>query len=207
MSVAVVMLAAGQSKRFKNIKQLADVFGKTLVQHCLEQFLPKGQPIKGVNKVNLVLGSNYELIQPIISKAVNIVTVENWHLGMGHSLAEAMIQIDKAPINQIDNEPTHVLIALADQVAINIDIVNRMLLTSREHPSKIVAARFKNSIGPPVIFPAAYFKQLKELSGDRGAKRVIQQNLENVMCLAIPEAVLDIDTPEDLLSYKTNNIH
>lgn len=204
MSVTVLMLGAGQSKRFKSAKQLANVNGKPLFSHCLEQYLSDDKPIKGIEKVTIVLGCYKQQLHALLPNGVEPCEVDNWHLGMGHSLAES--------ICKIDTETTHVLIALADQIAINTDIVKRMLLTSSEHPSKIVAAKFKNSllqenIGPPVIFPAQYFKQLKELSGDRGAKRVIQRNLENVMCLTIPEAALDIDTPEDLLSYKTNRFH
>lgn len=204
MSVIVLMLGAGQSKRFKSAKQLANINGKPLVVHCLEQFLINGKPITGIDEIHLVLGCYKQQIQALLPDSVKPLAVKNWQLGMGHSLAEAICQLGE--------KTTHVLIALADQVAINTDIVNRMLLTSSDHPSKIVAAKFKDSflqdnIGAPVIFPAEYFNQLKELSGDRGAKKVIQRNLENVMCLYIPEAALDIDTPEDLLFYKTNRTH
>lgn len=205
MPVTVLMLGAGKSKRFGSAKQLANINGKPLVVHCLEQYLINGKPIKGIDKVHIVLGCYKQQIQTLLPIGVEPLEVDSWDLGMGHSLAEGICQLED--ISQTGEKITHILITLADQVAINIGIVNRILLTSSEHPSKIVAAKFKDSIGAPVIFPAAYFKQLKELSGDRGAKRVIQQNLDNVMCLAIPEAALDIDTPEDLLSYKTNRIH
>ena len=66
------------------------------------------------------------------------------------------------------------------------------------HPSYIVAAQYNGVLGAPVIFPKQYFSQLSQLEGDKGAKKLLQQNIRQTISLSIPEAAFDIDTPEDL---------
>ncbi|MCF2947005.1 nucleotidyltransferase family protein [Paraglaciecola aquimarina] len=199
MPVTVIMLAAGNSQRFGDIKQLADINGTPLVVHSLGSFLSKGEVLPELENVYLVLGANHRQIEKVIPTKVQKIYVKEWQKGMGQSLAEAIQQI-KPSIN-------HVFVALADQAAVNMAVVNKMLLTLRRHPSKIIASKYNGHLGVPAIFPAKYLHQLGTLEGHIGARRIIQKNLEDVVCLDCPEAELDIDTPEDLQKYLTQKTH
>jgi CTP:molybdopterin cytidylyltransferase MocA len=53
-------------------------------------------------------------------------------------------------------------------------------------------------VGAPTIFPTQYFSQLSQLKGDKGAKTMLQQYSQQVIGLTMPEAALDVDTPDDL---------
>jgi molybdenum cofactor cytidylyltransferase len=53
-------------------------------------------------------------------------------------------------------------------------------------------------LGAPVIFPKDYFCELSQLTGDKGAKELLQQYPQKIISLAMPAAALDVDTPEDL---------
>jgi len=68
----------------------------------------------------------------------------------------------------------------------------------RDH-TKIIASSYADTVGVPAIFPAQYFPAIQQLQGDTGAKAIIDNNLEHVARVSIPEAEIDIDTQEDLI--------
>ncbi len=66
-------------------------------------------------------------------------------------------------------------------------------------PSIVRAATFEGKPGHPILFPSRYRKKFEELSGDDGAKSVIEQTktLPKLVRLKNDRALHDIDTPED----------
>ncbi len=190
MKTEVILLAAGQSKRFGGIKQLADIHGQPMVCHCLSQYHQGDKWVEGITNGHVVLGSNATLISQVIPNNVNIYVTSSWEQGMGHTLAESM--------QVISNDTTHVFVALADQVRITQSIVMRMLQESNRNPEHIIAAKYEGRVGAPSILPRQYFFQLSQLTGDKGAKVLLQQNPQKTICIPIPEAAFDVDTPEDL---------
>jgi molybdenum cofactor cytidylyltransferase len=193
LKIELILLAAGKSKRFGGIKQLTDINGQPMICHCLSQFRQSGQWIDGITNGYVVLGSNAELIAQVLPTTINKHVASYWQQGMGQTLAESM-QI-------IASDTTHVLIALADQVAINQPIIMSMLEESVSHPAHIVAAEYAGRVGAPAIFPRQYFSQLSQLTGDIGAKALLQEYPKQTISLVIPEAAFDIDIPEDLKSF------
>ena len=67
-------------------------------------------------------------------------------------------------------------------------------------PDTICQPVYAGTTGHPVGFAASYFSQLASLSGDRGARFLLQQNPEAVIRLRVddPGIVRDIDSPADL---------
>jgi len=63
--------------------------------------------------------------------------------------------------------------------------------------SGITACTYNNTVGPPVLFDAIYFKDLLMLKGAEGAKKVIRYYPENVVEILFPHGSIDIDTIED----------
>ena len=68
----------------------------------------------------------------------------------------------------------------------------------RDH-TKIIASAYAGTVGVPAIFPVRHFTAISQLQGDTGAKVIIENNLEQVIRISIPEAEIDIDTQEDLI--------
>jgi molybdenum cofactor cytidylyltransferase len=52
-------------------------------------------------------------------------------------------------------------------------------------------------MGPPTLFPAAFFADLLALDGDHGARALLERDPARVARLPAPEAFLDLDTPAD----------
>lgn len=187
----VVMLAAGKSQRFNGIKQCAQFHGKALLEHCLATFYQNDQLIAGISKLTVVIGANAQVVKKLHLGNANVLQVEGWANGMGASLAEFM--------QTIDPKTTHLLIALADQVAVNKTDIERLIAQSASHPNSIIVARYADVKGVPAIFSKRYFADLASLQGDKGAKSVIASHSDNVIGVTMPNALIDIDTQHDLI--------
>ena len=62
-----------------------------------------------------------------------------------------------------------------------------------------VCTVYQEKRGVPALFARCYFDRLQALSGNCGAKQILRELKEDIIELRIPEAGLDVDTPEDLL--------
>jgi CTP:molybdopterin cytidylyltransferase MocA len=54
----------------------------------------------------------------------------------------------------------------------------------------------------PAIFPSWTFPGLLELRGDRDPRQVIRRNIDQLVRIPMPNASVNLDTPEDLLSVE-----
>lgn len=89
------------------------------------------------------------------------------------------------------------LIALGDMPYIQSDTV--LVLASKMETSSIVVPRYRERIGNPVGFGRDYRNQLLEISGDRGAKQVVQSSAEQVIYVDSNDkgVITDIDVRVD----------
>ncbi|ALS98899.1 nucleotidyltransferase family protein [Lacimicrobium alkaliphilum] len=190
MKTAVVMLAAGASRRFGGIKQLAMIDGRPMICHALAQ-LPPNQA-----RYYLVLGANSQTIAEVVAsnpdfRHIQPLIAPDWQQGLAHSL--------KFAIRQLGSDTERVLICLADQVALRTHDYEALLALSDSHPGRIVAAYYQHNPGVPAIFCKAEFALLMQLKGDRGAKALLNQFADKVIQYDLPLAAIDIDTQQDLI--------
>ncbi len=61
----------------------------------------------------------------------------------------------------------------------------------------IIASAYNNTHGTPVLFAKKYFGHLATLSGQHGAKKIIQGFSTDVETVNFPFGYFDIDTPQD----------
>jgi len=199
MPVNIIILAAGKGLRFKSandnqvgsadIKQLAQLNGKALILHCIEQLQPSLAQ-QHVGSIFVTLGANKNVIQASLPKDVSIIASQQWTEGMGNSLAES--------VQSINSQSSHVLIALADQPLITCEHYQALLDASRKNPTKIIATRCDDQLMAPAIFPEKYFSQLAKLTGDKGAGKLLKQYASQVYEVTCATAKFDVDTSADL---------
>ena len=186
-TMAALVLAAGASTRFGSPKQLAMIGDKTLLQNSIDtanQVLP--------GSVTVVLGAHYQQIASTVSAATVIVNSQ-WQAGLGCSIALG--------VSQIEQTCQAILVLLADQPRIQGHHLKAMCIAFTG--DNIVCATYQGKRGVPAVFPGCCFSALKQLSGDQGAKRILQQTRTPVVELALPEAGFDIDTVVQLTAANT----
>lgn len=192
-SCALLLLAAGSSRRMGRPKQLLPVGDRPLLRRVIEASIGAS-----VQPVIVVLGSNAVEIKPTLEGLpVQVVVNENWSEGMGSSIRKGMEAI-KASVSGVGG----VIIALGDQPDFSAAHIARLLSAHRETGRSIVASRQEGKLVPPVFFSAAYFPALLVLRGDAGARAILQTQSAEVTTVEIT-GLVDLDTPQDYANYLT----
>lgn len=187
-----MVLAAGNSSRMGEPKQLLPVHKKNLLNHTLEQCLESK-----ASKVMVVLGSNFQLISDTITtNKVGILNNLNWQNGLGSSIGCAV-----SNLKSTQKEFDAVLFALADQPLVTATYYNELINKYITLKKDIVCSQYNDQLGVPAIFDRKYFDALEKLDPKHGAKELIKQNIKVVECINMGEFLIDIDTPEDYSSY------
>jgi molybdenum cofactor cytidylyltransferase len=188
MNVGVVVLAAGEAKRFGSAKLVAKIDGVPLVRRAAIAALAVG------TQVIVVSGAHREAVETCIADlAAERAFNAKWMQGMGGSIACGVAKLALS----VDA----VIVMLADQALIGTAELRRLIDAHAAAPGHIIAAQFKNVLGPPCLFPRRYFAELAALQGEHGARVLLQRHARRVEALPLPAAGLDIDTPQDLSPF------
>lgn len=191
----VILLAAGSASRFGSAKLLLDVGGRPMLDRALETLLE----VALRERIVVVLGAHADLLEPRVRPyGVRVVVNPEHASGIASSL--------RTGISQLKSDCRGVLVALADQVAVNSDDLERLISTWEDAPDRIAAARYDSVIGVPAIFPAAMRAELANLQGDRGARDLLRHHATQVVSVPMPSAAVDVDTPEDLQRVNTSGV-
>ena len=184
--VFAVVLAAGDSTRFGSTKQLQTIDGVSLVKRAAQL----ARSVCGDNTI-LVTGHDSVTVARSAGEAARFVIVNDHHAdGMSGSIAAAASALARTAGG--------ILFVLADQPLISAGHLQAMLDSWSGSEKEIVATAFADTSGPPVLFPRGAFHALANLSGDQGARSVLQDKRFTLKTIQFEDAAVDIDTPEDL---------
>lgn len=190
LNIAILILAAGESKRMQGIKQLLPWKNTTLLGNAIEQAIQS----KG-NAIYVVLGANSNKISPSIAHYnVQIIENKNWKSGIGKSIACGVNFLRE---NHLIYDA--ILIMLGDQPLISSSYFNLLIDKYSQKEAKIIASETNNKPSVPAIFDAVYFDSLAQLSEDKGAKEILITAEKEVYILHSNFDLMDVDT---LSSYE-----
>jgi len=185
---AVIILAAGASRRLGTAKQLLEQQGELLLQRSA-RLARDTQPAQTL----VVLGHDADRIFATISgDNVQRVDCPDWQQGMSASLRAGIVNVAK--------ECRGALILLCDQMELTAHHLNLICRTWRQQPDRAVASAYANTLGVPALLPRAWFDRVTGLRGDQGARALLRGN-PDVVSIGAPELVRDVDTTQDLAGY------
>jgi len=194
-NTGIILLAAGNSTRMGSPKQLLLYEGKTLLERIVDTSLQ----VFDNNKIILVLGANHSEIAFQIKDKITLISVnEEWESGMASSIKSGLQTL----LNHFP-EMERCFISVCDQPYLSSEVFIEMLKLADYSSKEIIAAEYAGTIGVPALFSKKYFKKLLHLSGEQGAKKIIQQNMDDVNIFTFDEGAIDIDTPSDYENLKT----
>ena len=189
-----ILLAAGESKRFGHKNKLSEMInGKPIINHILDTLFK----IFDYSELIIIVGHEHKIIKNLIfNKDIKILENINYRKGIGTSIALGM--------NNIDIDIDGVMIIPADMPYINSkDLVNLEKKFIELNCVKVVMPEHNSKIGNPVILPKNYFKTLKNLKDDFGAKSLIRKK-DIITFKTGFGTIFDIDTSDAIVKPKTS---
>lgn len=186
-TIAVLVLAAGQSRRFGSDKRLAELPGRgTLLAATLATLRPHFRDIR------VVIGSDD--VATTLGIPGDIVTLINpdAQRGMGTSLAAGMRAISRA------SRARAVAVMLGDMPWVRA--ATFVAVAQRAGEALIVRPSFQGEGGHPVVFGRQFWPALCQLDGDGGARHLLLDNPAAYIEIATadPGVLKDVDEPGTL---------
>ena len=186
--VSGVLLAAGASRRLGRSKQLLIWQGEPLVRRAARAALGAG-----VDELIVVVGAERDAVAAALA-GLDLRVVENprWQEGIGSSIA--------AGVRAASGEA--VLLTLVDQPGVDAALLAELIAAMQAgHPR--VACAYSGVIGVPALFSIpSDLAELRELSGDRGAQRLLRRAGRPVLAVPAEQAAPDIDLEADWLRWQ-----
>lgn len=168
------------------LKQVLPYRGGTLVGHAVDQALEAG-----FAPVIVVVGAQAQSVgAAVAAKRVEVVANAYWHLGMGSSISAAARYL---MANECDAAAVALIAADQPQVSASHLAAMRQLLISSG--ASAVAAEYAGTAGIPVLFRRSLWRDLAEIPLEAGAKVLLAKT--QFARFPLPEAAVDVDTPED----------
>ncbi len=186
--IAGIVLAAGESRRMGQLKQLLPLAGKPMVWHVVNAACHSR-----LDAVRLVTGAGSDAVVSATGDLpVTAIHNANWADGQASSVV--------AGIRNLPAETEAVLFLPADQPLVTPALINALIDTYHSSGKSIICPVYGGQRGTPVLFGWKEWKNaLSTLAGDQGARQLIIAHPESVRRMEVDSGELfwDVDTAED----------
>jgi len=185
--IAAVVLAAGRATRFGDVKVLAPLDGRPLLQHVLD-----AAAAAALDEVIVVLGDEADEVEAAIRwrserRVRNPAPASGLSTSLWIGLQALPPDVDAA------------LILLGDQPLVRAYVIRQLVLAGAGTERSIVVPRYAVSGSMnPVLLRRAAWNLAGGLTGDRGMGPLIGAHPELVLDVAVDGDNPDVDTPADL---------
>ena len=185
--LGIVILAAGEARRFGACKQLALFHTKPLLQHVIDAALPLPHA-----RLVVMTGKYHEAItqakeQGLVSNA-ELIYNPDWSSGMSSSI--------RLSCDLLSQDCDQLLVLLADQVLVSTNELETLIAEARDGRS--ACAGFSETVGPPAVFSRGLYADLLKLDARNGAKKLLIDPAKQVTVVPMKSAGWDIDSKDDL---------
>jgi len=181
------ILAAGASIRFGSPKQLAKFRNKTFIENVVET-------AKSINFLDIVvvLGANSERIKTSINPLdVQIIHNMFWEEGQSTSVIESVKYFSQKKVEAI-------IFLMVDQPQIKPHLIENIIHKYAYHKCDVIVHEFENQNRHPILFAKSTFKDLSEITGERGGSQLFEKYPPVKISISDPYFSYDIDSIEDM---------
>jgi molybdenum cofactor cytidylyltransferase len=194
-AVAAIILAAGGGTRFSGPsdtpKILTELAGKPLIRHVAEQ-----AAASRARPVIVVVGAAAQRIEAALAE-LDCAFVQNNDpaAGMSRSLTLGLAAV---PPNC-----RGAVILLADMPRVTAKTIDRLIGTFEKAspPPRAVVPHYQGRRGNPVLLARAIFREAIALTGDHGARSLLEDTAGILTCTIDDDGIeIDVDTSADLIA-------
>lgn len=213
MKIAMIMLAAGNSRRFGANKLLYEIDGIPMYRHVLEQLDDTKKKIENsYSEYSDIVQLNNLYRNNITAKIIcNIIVITQYDaIAEAVKTKEIQVLYNPHPEDGISSSVKIGLNASLDADAVLFTVSDQPWLTSETicelihvflNTSKgIACVSCQGKMGNPCIFDRKYYNELLSLEGDKGGKKVIMKHLDDTQIYEIEAGreLEDIDYYESI---------
>lgn len=162
--VTAVILAAGQSKRMGQTKQLLPWGDTTVLGQVLRHVGDTA-----VHDILVITGHEAEKVEAVAADA-GIPTQHNPDFAAGEMLSSL-----KTAVRQLSPATAAILVVLADQPMVMPAIIEQILNAYWEQKSDLIAPSFNGQRGNPVLIGRDYFAELLALPSGAAPRHLLRQ--------------------------------
>ena len=187
-TLAGIVLAAGESRRMGQPKQLLPFGERTILERVVDTLLTAG-----VGEVVVVLGHLADRVRAVLGdRPVTAVVNESYRQGMLSSV--------KCGVRAIGAGYDAVLFALGDQPHIESAVVSHVIRAYRAGNAGIVIPRYGAKKGHPIFINLQKYREaIANLPEGAGLNALMQEHADDVRLIdvATEDIIRDIDVPDD----------
>jgi molybdenum cofactor cytidylyltransferase len=185
--ISGLILAAGTSSRMGQPKQLLPFRGTILLDWVMAQ----AESASALDEVIVVLGRAADEIRPRLRNTRAKVIINP-------VFTEGCSGSYKAGMATIDPRAEAVMVLLGDQPGVNSAVIDQVAQDWRTQGGRIALTAYRGRRGHPMVFAHELFDQLRQLSGDKAAWKILDAHPDWVRDVAVDHAFPeDIDTRQD----------
>jgi molybdenum cofactor cytidylyltransferase len=183
--ISAVLLAAGESRRMGDFKQLLDFNGKTFVACCVDNLLASR-----ADEVIVVTGHRDRDIRlALVGRPVRFAHNEDYRQGMSSSI--------KRGIEAVSKEARACLIALVDQPQITTEIINRVIEAYERARPIVVIPSYCGQGGHPILLDMSLKDEILRMDSGPGLRQVVYAHAPTRIDVSTDAVLMDFDRPED----------
>jgi len=195
--VTAIVLAAGLSRRMgARNKLLAEVDGMPMLARVVDHVVAsKAKPIL------VVTGHEAEAVRAALGDRP-VTFVHN------PAFADGLAGSVKTGIDAVPPNADGAIVCLGDMPQVTARHIDRLIAAFNPVEGRAICIpTWQGRQGNPVLWARRFFDEIMALSGDRGAKALIEEHGDQVAEVAMPDAgvALDIDTPEALAAFTSSD--
>ncbi|MEW6126402.1 MAG: nucleotidyltransferase family protein [Acidobacteriota bacterium] len=190
--ISAILLAAGESRRMGEFKQLLPFGEKTFVESCVDNLLASS-----IDELIVVTGHREADVRRALAKRpIKSVFNAQHRQGMSSSI--------QCGVEAASQNATAYLIALVDQPQINIAIINQLIEAYQQTDALIAIPVYQESRGHPILLSAKLKKEILSITPEIGLKAVITAHRNETLYVKVTDqgVLLDFDYPEDFERIK-----
>lgn len=184
--LSLIMLAAGNSRRFGSNKLLYEIDGVPMYLRTLYKLQKAASEL---GNCEIIVVTQYEEIASKAQESGARVLI-NPHPERGIS---SSMQIGLAAAK----ESSACLFTVSDQPWLTTETIVNLVHKFQSEQKGMACTILNNKTGNPCIFSRKYYQELQEITGDKGGKQIINRHPEDVAYLEIEDAkeLVDVDVP------------
>lgn len=207
MKIALIMLAAGNSRRFGSNKLLYEIDGKPMYRHILEKLMVVTELLekneyesleqceKQNEESNRIIASSDETVKrDNCYKKITVVTqyeeIEQTARKLG-----ANVYINPHPDEGISSslkiglkanlDADACLFTVSDQPWLTTATIHQLITLQKNSGKGIACVSCEGKLGNPCIFTKKYYDALLSITGDKGGKSVITAHRDDTAVLKV----------------------